>query len=109
MKKFIVAFKGLKEAWFDKSIRVQMLFALAAVIVGLMIGFDTHEWALVMLMIGLVISAEIFNTCIERLCDLVQPDFDPKIKYIKDLSSAAVLVAAMSALASGLLIVMSHR
>jgi len=40
---------------------------------------------------------------------LVQPDFDPKIKYIKDLSSAAVLVAAMSALASGLLIVMSHR
>lgn len=108
MKKFAVAFKGLKEAWLDKSVRIQMLFAAAAMTAGIFIGFNIYEWIVVMLMIGIVIAAEIFNTCIERLCDLVQPDFDPKIKYIKDLSSAAVLVSAFGALAAGILIIINH-
>ncbi|RTZ50429.1 diacylglycerol kinase family protein [Chryseobacterium arthrosphaerae] len=34
-----------------------------------------------------VLSAEIFNTAIERICDLIQPDFDPRIGFIKDISA----------------------
>ena len=51
--------------------------------------------------VGLVWIAEIFNTAIERLADLVEPGFHPTIKLIKDLAAAAVLLAAIIAVITG--------
>lgn len=54
-------------------------------------------WAMFALVIGFVISAELFNTAIERIADRVQPEFDEDIKAIKDVAAGAVLVAAFTA------------
>jgi len=43
----------------------------------------------------LILALEAMNTAIERLCDLVQPEFDPKIKAIKDVAAAAILIAVL--------------
>jgi diacylglycerol kinase len=44
------------------------------------------------------------NTAIEKLCDLVTTDFDPRIKIIKDVAAGAVLMASVFSLLVGLII-----
>jgi diacylglycerol kinase (ATP) len=56
-------------------------------------------WALVILASAAVISAELFNTAIERLADHLHPEVHPSIGMVKDCAAAAVLVAALAALA----------
>ena len=56
---------------------------------------------------GLVLCAELFNTVVERLCDLVHPDKHPSVKIIKDVAAAAVLIAAIMVAAAGLWIFLS--
>ena len=95
IKKFKPAFNGLKYAWLDHSIRLQII--LAIIVVGITIPFqlDGLCYLAIISAIFLVIITETINTTIERLCDLVQPNKDPKIAYIKDLSAGFVLMAAI--------------
>lgn len=108
MKKFQVAFEGLAVALKDKSVQIQCFFALCALVAGVVLQFNSIEWCLLFLSIGAVIAAEIFNTCIERLCDVVLPRQDERIKKIKDMASAAVLVVCFAALFVGITIVLCH-
>ncbi len=48
-----------------------------------------------LIFMGAVISFEMINTVIENLCDLVQPNYDERVKVIKDMSAGAVLVMAV--------------
>lgn len=98
MKKFKAAFDGMITALKDKSIRIQCFLGMITFLVGWIFHLDSSQWIRVLLCVALVVSAEIFNTCIERLCDFVQPEYDLKIKKIKDMSAAAVLVLSMMAL-----------
>ena len=54
--------------------------------------------------IGFVWVAELFNTAIEKIMDFISKEQHPKIKLIKDLSAAAVLVAAMVAFITGCIV-----
>jgi diacylglycerol kinase len=62
------------------------------------------ELMAVIIVSALVWSAELFNTAVEKLVDLVSKDFDPRIKFIKDVSAAAVLLSAIAALLTGAII-----
>lgn len=59
------------------------------------------EWAALLLTFAAVISAELFNTSIERLCDKVSPEKDEHIKHSKDCAAGAVLVSAIFAVIIG--------
>ena len=59
------------------------------------------SWALLALAIALVGAAELLNTGLEALVDLVSPDDHPLAKQAKDVAAAAVLVASLGALAAG--------
>lgn len=102
---FKFAFRGLG-LLFREEHNSWIYLAVIAVLIPLCIIFrlSVTEWALICLSIGIVISAEIFNTVIERVSDKVSPDFDPVIGKIKDLGAAAVLVTAFAAAAVGLII-----
>ena len=52
----------------------------------------------------MVFIAELFNTALETLVNLVSPEFNPKAGHVKDISAAAVLIAAIMALIIGVLI-----
>lgn len=57
-----------------------------------------HEWINLLLIVvatGMMIISEMFNTAIEAVCDMIQPNHDERIKIIKDISAAA---ASMSIL-----------
>jgi diacylglycerol kinase (ATP) len=53
---------------------------------------------------GLVLGIESLNTAVEKIADFVHPDFHKRIGFIKDIAAGAVLFAAFSAIAIGLLI-----
>ncbi|MEF9968111.1 MAG: diacylglycerol kinase family protein, partial [Longicatena sp.] len=57
---------------------------------------------------GLVITTEIINTCIEKICDVYTTEFDERIKSIKDVSAGAVLFAATVSLVLGVMILLNH-
>lgn len=51
-----------------------------------------------------VLSAEIFNTAIEKICDMVQPDFDKRIGFIKDISAGATLLMTIGSVIVGVIV-----
>lgn len=51
-----------------------------------------------------VLAAEIFNTAIEKICDLIHPEFDERIRFIKDVSAGAVLLMAIVSVAVGVFV-----
>ncbi len=85
-----------------------MLHALAtagAIALGFYCHISRGEWLALIVAIALVWMAEAFNTCIEMLCDLwCNGEYHPKVKLIKDISAAAVLIASISAVVSGIIV-----
>lgn len=76
--------------------------ATAAVLgVGLYFQISPTEWALVALAVAGVWAAELFNTAIETLTNLVSPGYHPLAGRAKDVAAGAVLLAALGALAVG--------
>ncbi|MBR3312264.1 MAG: diacylglycerol kinase family protein [Solobacterium sp.] len=107
-KKFEDAFRGLYEAFMDPSVFLQAVLGIMAVIAGFILKLERTEWLMVILCIGLVITAEILNTCIEKLCDLYSTAYSERIRKIKDMSSGAVLFAALIALTAAVMILLNH-
>ncbi len=104
MKKFKVAFSGLFYALKHPAVLLQVILGILAIAAGFVLDLNYLEWLFFIVAIALVISLEIVNTCIERLCDFVEIKYNDKIKVIKDMSSAAVLLAALGALMIALII-----
>ena len=85
----------------EASIKVQLFIALIATVMGFYFDISTTEWLIQTLMIAIILVAESLNTAIEKLCDFVQPDYDQKIKVIKDISAGAVGIVAIISLVVG--------
>jgi diacylglycerol kinase (ATP) len=104
-KSFIHAFRGI--TFFFSSEHNSVLHLAGTILVitlVLIFPVSNTEAALLTLAIGFVWAAEIFNTCIEKIMDFISAERKPQIKYIKDLAAAAVLVSAITAAITGLLV-----
>lgn len=88
-RKMRVFFAGLQTAITDDaSVTVQMILSLIVLGVSLWL----REWVdvlLILMVTGYMLSAELFNTAIETICDYLQPNHDPRIGAIKDIAAAA--------------------
>ena len=102
---FKAAFNGIAIALrSERNLRFHY-FAVAVVsISGFLIGMTNLEWLIILILFAIVISMEMINTAIERLCDLVQPDKDTQIGKIKDISAGAVLWTCLIAVAAALIL-----
>jgi len=99
------AFKGLfLLVRTEASIKVQLVIAIVMTLLGFYLGISTTEWILQCICIGLVMGIEGMNTAIEKLSDFVQPDYDEKIGFIKDISAGAVMLVSIISVIVGLLI-----
>lgn len=113
MKKLFVsilfAIDGLRYAFTsEKNFKIELSVALIVICMGLLLSFSYAEWLIVLLNIGAVLSAEIFNTAIEKACDFVADGLHPLIKIIKDTAAGAVLVTGIIAAICGVLIFGKH-
>ena len=76
----------------ERNIRVMLGGAALAVVMGLVLQLDLVSWAIVLLCIGCVLAAELMNTAIETVVDLVSPEYHPLAGHAKDIAAAAVYV-----------------
>lgn len=83
----------------EHHMRIHLVAAAIATAAGLYFRIGAMEWVAVIGCIVLVMVCELFNTAVERICDLIRVTQDPRIKYIKDISSGAVLLSCILALA----------
>jgi len=83
---------------------IHLLLTTAAIIAAVVWKVGKTEMIAMVIVTGFVWSAELFNTAIEKLSDRITGEFDPKIKFIKDVSAAAVLISAISAFITGMII-----
>ncbi len=88
----------------QRNARIHLAVFALVVSAGIVFRLSFVEWALVILVSGLVISMETMNSGIEALIDLVQPDHHPQAKVAKDMSAGAVLLAAITAILVGFLV-----
>lgn len=99
------AFNGLKEAFaHERNMRVHMVAVLLCIILGIIFRLDVVRWSLLFIAIGLVIVAELVNTAIENLVDMITSEYTRKARVVKDIAAGAVLVAAVVAVILGALV-----
>ena len=79
----------------ERNIRVMLGGAAFAVVMGLVLQLDLISWAIVLLCIGVVLAAELINTAIETVVDLVSPEYHPLAGHAKDIAAAAVYVLSI--------------
>jgi diacylglycerol kinase (ATP) len=105
MASFGHAFRGVGAA-LRSELHLQFHAVASAVVLGLGLYFKLSptEWALVALAVAGVWAAELFNTAIETLTNLVSPGYHPLAGKTKDVAAAGVLLAALGALAVGALV-----
>ena len=105
MFSFYHAFRGIATIFRSEiNFVIQSVIALLVLAAGILLGITPTEWIIILLLIGMVLGAEAFNTAIERLCDAIDDQPSPKIRFIKDASAAAVLILSLSAAVIGILI-----
>jgi diacylglycerol kinase len=86
----------------QENARIHILATLVIWIVSFLLGLSRLEWVILLLVMGFVWAAEIFNTAIEELVDLVSLETTPEAKRIKDISAGAVLISAIVSILTGL-------
>ena len=102
---FRYAFCGICEAYKgEQNLKIHTVIAILVVIFGFVFHISYVEWLVCLVLIGLVLMAEFFNTAIEYVVDLASPDIHPLAKLAKDTASAGVLMMAIISAIIGLVI-----
>ena len=106
IQSFRFAFRGVRTLFRETpNARIELVMALLAVAMGFLLHISATEWLAICIVIGMVPACEAMNTAIERLSDYVsQHQKHPIIRKVKDVAAAGVLIAAIAALAVGILI-----
>ena len=103
---FLYAAKGLRYAFStQRNFRIHVGFALLAFTLGLLLGLNKSDLAIMALTATSVLVVELLNTAIESVVDLaIGKRFHPLAKIAKDCSAGAVLVASISSVVIAILL-----
>jgi diacylglycerol kinase (ATP) len=102
---FKYAFHGVRLLLrYERNIRLHCLAGICAVLAGFLLNISATEWLAVVVACGCVFAAEALNTAIERLADVVSPEYSEAIRKVKDLAAAGVLFVAFAAAIMGMII-----
>jgi diacylglycerol kinase len=88
----------------ENSFKIQVVAALAVIILGVLKGLELWKWSVIFLTIGIILSLELINTAFEKMIDILVKEHHPHIKYVKDILAAAVLIYSIIALIIAIII-----
>lgn len=104
-RSFGQAYRGILYSWkTQRHLRFHILATVIVLLAAWWLRLAKWEWAILLLTIGSVLAAEVMNTAVEIVVDLVQPNFHPLAGMAKDVAAGAVLVTAIQAVAVGIVI-----
>lgn len=93
---FKYAIEGIKTAYYEEqNLRLHTISAVIVIILGLVLKLSIIELSICLILIGLVLMAEFFNTALENMVDMITLEKNPYAKKAKDISAAGVLVFAI--------------
>lgn len=105
IKSFTYALRGIKKLVSSEAhAKIHLLASFFALGMAIWLEISTLEWIFVLAAITFVWLAEAVNTSIERTLNLLHPSQDERVADIKDIAAGAVLIAAIFALTSGIII-----
>ena len=104
-KSFLNAFRGvLMMIKTERNFQIELLAFFVNLFLIFYFKLNYTDAALVLMASFAVLGAEIFNTAIEKICDIIQPDFDKRIGFIKDIAAGAVVLTAIASVIVGILV-----
>jgi diacylglycerol kinase (ATP) len=104
-KSFLNAFRGVfLMVKNERNFQIELLAFFINLFLIFYLKLSTTDTILILIVSFSVLSAEIFNTAIEKICDIVQPEFDQRIGFIKDIAAGAVVLMAVLSIAVGILV-----
>lgn len=81
----------------ERNLRIHLAIVVFVCVIGFFLQLSSIEWCIIIGCFGLVIGAELMNTAIEKLVDMVSPEMNPKAGLVKDIAAGAVLICAITA------------
>ena len=104
--KFKNAFRGITVSLIkDRSVKIQFAFMLMAIFMAWFFRISSNDWIIIIIVSSIVVAFEFINSSIELLSDYASDkQYSIIVKEIKDLSAAAVLIVAISALIVGIIV-----
>ncbi|TYQ15521.1 UNVERIFIED_CONTAM: diacylglycerol kinase (ATP) [Acetivibrio alkalicellulosi] len=85
----------------ERNMKIHVVVSILVFLMSLFLDLTKTELIVICFTVGMVITAELFNTAIEVIVDLITTGYHPKIKIIKDVSAGAVLVVSFIAMVIG--------
>ena len=104
LKRFVYAYNGISAVLKETNTVIHLIICVIVIISGFVFRINANEWISVILCMGLVLSAETFNTAIEYLVDFVSPGRNDKAGLIKDIAAGGVLICAAASAITGMII-----
>ncbi|MXS70444.1 diacylglycerol kinase family protein [Flavobacteriaceae bacterium W22] len=104
-KSFLNAFRGLfLMIRSERNFQLELLAFAANIFLIIYLQLSKTDAIFILVVSFAVLAAEIFNTAIEKICDFIQPEFDQRIGFIKDISAGAVILTAILSVAVGMIV-----
>ena len=88
----------------ERNMKIHCTMTVAVIGCAFIFGLTTAEKAVLLILCGLVLAAELFNTALENVVDMVSPEFNPLAKRAKDSAAAAVFIMSITAAVVGIII-----
>ena len=109
LRSFRYAFAGMRLLFGEEhNARIHATITVLVVVAGIVLRVSPVEWGVLVICIGMVLSAEAFNSAIERVANYLTTERDDRIRDIKDLAAGAVLLCAIAAAIVGLIVFVPH-
>lgn len=103
------ALRGIRFVWQrERNFRIECLIGVFTLLGVIALGFTYLEVVLVLVAISVVLGAELFNTVIEEMLDVVEPHYSVHVGRLKDVTAGVVLLLSLFAVAIGVLTVVHH-
>lgn len=105
LRSFLYAFEGIYYAFkYDQNLRIHIVIGLLVIIFSIIFQVNTFEKGILGITILWVISAEMINSAIEQMVDLISTEHRKEAKIAKDVAAGMVLLSAIGSVIIGILI-----
>ncbi len=108
LNSFRAAFSGLRIAIREQTFQIMVFIAFLTIFLMIYFKVAFIEKLIIIFLIAVVLALELINTQIEKVLNILKPDYDQKVKIIKDISAGAVLLFCLAALIMGILIFLPY-
>jgi len=100
------AWAGLPEIFRGRAIRIALILAVGVGILSLFINLTFFDRMVVLIFLVLGLCLEGFNSALEKLLDLISPNYNSQVKVIKDMLGGTLLIGFGGAVLVGILILL---